>query len=111
MATPRKRSTGFSEKPKEEISEETKVEELLDEVATEMFETISHKEEEKPQAPLPVVLPPIVATEDAGPRFVEQQPPAPAPQPKAPQPKAAAPKLQPPPKRHPRNIPKFSRYK
>jgi hypothetical protein len=105
MATPRKRSTGFSEKPKEEISEETQVEELLDEVATEVFETISHKEEEKPQDPLPVILPPIAATEDAGPRFVEQ-PPAPAPQPKA-----AAPKIQPPPKRHPRNIPKFSRYK
>lgn len=82
------------------------VEEFLDESAREMFETIS-REEEKAEAPLPVILPEITPTEDVGPRFVEELP---TPQPQAVTP-PVTPQLQPPPKRHPRNIPKFSRYK
>ena len=90
------------------------VEEFLDESAREMFETISREEEEaeakveeKAEAPLPVILPEITPTEDVGPRFVEE-PPTPQPQAVTP---PVTPQLQPPPKRHPRNIPKFSRYK
>ena len=82
------------------------VEEFLDESAREMFETISQTEDE-PEAPLPVVLPEITPTEDVGPRFTEE-PPAPSPQVVTP---PATPQLQPPPKRHPRNVPKFSRFK
>jgi hypothetical protein len=99
MATPRKRTSGFSEKPAEEI----KVEEFLDEAAQEVFEAVSQKEE--PASPIPVVIESITPTEDPGPRFVEK-----APEPVAP---VAAPQpLQPvAPRRHPRNIPKFSRTK
>ncbi len=107
MATPRKRSSGFSEKPKEEISEEGQLSEFLDVVATEMFETISQKEEEQPQpqkVEQPFVAPSIIPTEDPGPRFIPE--PEPTPVAKAPEPpKPVAPR------RHPRNIPKFSRYK
>ena len=110
MAT-RRRSSGFTEQAKEET---VSVEEFLDESAREMFETISRteeepeaKEEEKAVAPLPVILPEITPTEDVGPRFVEEPPTS---QPQAVTP-PATPQLQPPPKRHPRNIPKFSRYK
>ena len=102
MAT-RRRSSDFTEQAKEET---VSVEEFLDESAREMFETISRTEEE-PEAPLPVVLPEITPTEDVGPRFVEE-PPASSPQVVTP---PATPQLQPPPKRHPRNVPKFSRFK
>ena len=110
MAT-RRRSSGFTP-PKDE--ETPTIEDFLDAAATEMFETISREEEEaeakveeKVEAPLPVILPEITPTEDVGPRFVEE-PPTPQPQAVTP---PATPQLQPPPKRHPRNIPKFSRYK
>ena len=100
MATTRKRASGFSEKP----SEETQAEELLDEVATEMFETISRKEAEPSEPVRPVVIESIEPMDDPGPRFVDVVP-EPTPEPKAPPvPKAVAPR------RHPRNIPKFSRY-
>jgi hypothetical protein len=102
MAT-RRRSSDFTEQAKEET---VSVEEFLDESAREMFETISRTEDE-PEAPLPVVLPEITPTEDVGPRFVEE-PPTPSPQVVTP---PATPQLQPPPKRHPRNVPKFSRFK
>jgi hypothetical protein len=97
MATTRKRSSGFTEKP----------EELLEEVATEMFETISHEEEAVP-VPVPVaktfVVESITPTEDSGPRFIPEAEPTPvAKTPELPKPVA--------PKRHPRNIPKFSRHK
>jgi outer membrane biosynthesis protein TonB len=107
MATPRKRSSGFSEKPKEEISEEEQLSEFLDEVATEMFETISQMEEEQPEQPKveqPFVAPSIIPAEDPGPRFIPEPEPLPVDKtPKPPKPVA--------PRRHPRNIPKFSRYK
>lgn len=104
MATVRKRSSGFSD-PQDKEEEAHLIEELLDESAREMFETISLTETESqvksdPVAPTPFVPQEIVPTEDCGPRFVEEKSvPAPAPQ------------LQPPPKRHPRNVPKFSRLK
>jgi len=109
MAT-RRRSSGFTEKAQEEAAS---IEEFLDENATEMFETISRIEEaleekiDKVASVAPSVLPEITPTEDVGPRFIEE-PPTPRPQVVTP---AATPQLQPPPKRHPRNIPKFSRYK
>lgn len=110
MAT-RRRTSGFTP-PKDE--ETPTIEEFLDASAREMLETISREEEEaeakveeKADAPLPVVLPEITPTDDVGPRFVEESP---SPQPQAVT-SSATPQLQPPPKRHPRNIPKFSRYK
>jgi hypothetical protein len=60
---------------------------------------------------MPVVIESIVPTEDAGPRFVEKpvevvkQEPAPEIV------SSSAPVLPHPPKRHPRNIPKYSRHK
>ncbi len=111
MATPRKRSPGFTkpaEEITEEITEEAELAEFLDEVATEMFETISRKEEEEQPEPTkveqPFVAPSVIPTEDPGPRFIPE--PEPTPVAKAPEPpKPVAPR------RHPRNIPKFSRYK
>jgi hypothetical protein len=113
MATPRKRSSGFT-KPAEEVTEEEQIEGFLDEVATEMFETISQAEEEvkektspAPRISAPQVVEAIIPVDDAGPRFTEITP-----EPEAVQPvvAAVAPKLHPP-KRHPRNIPKFTPYK
>jgi hypothetical protein len=114
MATPRKRSSGFT-KPAEEVTEKEQIEGFLDAVATETFETISRVEEEVEVEEPKVVAPPpkkvtfipeeIIPTEDAGPRFVEA-----APQP-VPQPKVEAPVLKAPPKRHPRNVPRFSARK
>jgi hypothetical protein len=107
MATPRKRSPGFTEKLKEEISEEAQLSKFLDEAATEMLETISQKEEEQPEPPKveqPFVAPSIIPTEDPGPRFIpEPEPTSVAKPPESPKPVA--------PRRHPRNVPKFSRYK
>jgi hypothetical protein len=119
MATPRKRSPGFT-KPAEEVTEEVKVEELLEEVATEMFETILQKEEEvkeeptpQPKVSAPVVIESIIPVEDAGPRFVDVEPekePEQAVKVTSPTP-PRTPRNVHPPKRHPRNIPKFTPYK
>lgn len=126
MATTRKRSTSspvFVSKEAETVVEETAVEELLEETTAEMFETISRIEEEvkveepKAKEPKAEAVPPrqvvkfipeeIIPTEDAGPRFVDTTttPPPPA------KPKAEAPTLKAPPKRHPRNVPRFSARK
>lgn len=110
MATPRKRSSGFT-KPAEEITEEAQLSEFLDVVATEMFETISHKEEEEEEkvtespAPAPAlpVVESIAPSEDLGPRFVEK----PAEEVKVVPQTSTAPVIHPP-KRHPRNVPRFS---
>jgi hypothetical protein len=102
MATPRKRSTsqGFSSAEEEQQPvETTPVEETPDSTLQKMFETFSHIVEAPPQ-----IIEEIVPTEDPGPRFVEPAAPSPAPAP-APSPQPVAPK------RHPRNIPKFSRTK
>jgi hypothetical protein len=106
MATSRRKTAGFTAPGTEE--ETVSVEELLDENGAEMFETISQTEpvtETTPVEVAPFVEREIIPTEDAGPRFVEELlPPSHTPN-------AVAPKLQNPPKRHPRNIPKFSRFK
>lgn len=102
----RRKSSGFTTPQEEETAS---IEEFLDASAREMFETIS-REEEAVEAKTEVVeatpfIPlEIVPTEDVGPRFVEEvAEPIPTP--------TTTPQLQPKPKRHPRNIPKFSRYK
>ena len=118
MATTRKRSTsssGFASK-EAEANTETPVEEFLEEANAEMFETISRIEEEvkaeepkveavAPRQVITYVPEEITPTDDVGARFVD---PAPAPTPK---PKAEAPALKAPPKRHPRNVPRFSAHK
>jgi hypothetical protein len=72
-----------------------------------MFETISQEEKMLPESKpveAPFVAESITPTEDLGPRFVPE--PVPTPVTKDPEPlKQVAPR------RHPRNIPKFSRYK
>jgi hypothetical protein len=91
MAT-RRKSSGFSAQEEETASVET----FLEEVVEEVLETVSQTEE-KPKAEPEVAAPaPTPAVE-----------PTPAPEPK----KVAMPQLKPPPKRHQRNIPKFSRFK
>ena len=106
MATSRRKTAGFTVPGTEE--ETVSIEGLLDENAAEMFETISQTDpvaETTPVEVAPFVEQEIIPTEDVGPRFVEELPPPPH------TPNAVAPKLQNPPKRHPRNIPKFSRFK
>lgn len=102
MATTRKRTSGFST--------DTETEEQVLVEATETLEVTEETHEiimEEPVAEVksePFVEQTIVPTEDLGPRFLETPPAlAPAPEPKK------APTLQPAPKRHPRNIPKFSK--
>ena len=106
MATTRKRSSGFTNESGS-VSEEKQLEEFLDAAAVEMFETLSREEEastEETQVVKPFVEEIIVPTEDLGPRFLEKEAePAPAPKP------TPAPELKPRPKRHPRNVPRFSR--
>jgi len=105
MAAPRKRpSTGFTAKPIEEKaidSEQAAIDTFLEEAAAEVFEVT---EPEPEPEPAPFVEEAIAPTEDPGPRFVEVATPGPAPV-------AAAPPEPRAPKRHPRNIPKFSRIK
>lgn len=103
MATVRRRSQGFDTEPETASTEEAKVNEFLEEVATEMFETISQAEEEPKPETKKFVEEAITPSEDPGPRFVET--PVEAPPVKKPEAKPVAPK------RHPRNIPKFSRHR
>lgn len=94
------------------------VEEFIDESANEVLVSLEMselkigevEEEVRVSVPAPtlkptvVILPEIAPTEDPGPRYVEPSPEPPAKP-------VAAPKLNPPPKRHPRNVPRFSRLK
>ena len=104
MATKR-RSSGFSTPSEEEANS---VEEFLDSVSQEMFETISQTESESEakieevEKPLPVAITPSEARE---PKIVEESVAVPALSAEQP------PRLQPKPRRHPRNTPKFSRHK
>jgi hypothetical protein len=101
MATPKKRSsTGFTTNPPEEATEEKEVEEFLDAMAVETFAEIENQEEVK-EEPKVEAIREIVPTEDPGPRFVEQ--PVTAAEPPA---KPVKPEQ---PRRHPRNIPRFTR--
>lgn len=96
MATTRKRSTSGGFAPKEEV---TLIEEFLEEATEELIESIEKEER------MPVVLDTIEPAEPVAPRL-------PAVEPKKEVPVARQqPILNPPPKRHPRNIPKFSNYK
>jgi hypothetical protein len=98
MATPRKRpSTSFSQKSKEDSAEKQEVEEFLDAAVAEVLET-TEKVEETLKAD---ILPEIIPTEDPGPRFIEV--PVVEKQPQSQKPEVRKPK------RHPRNIPRFSR--
>jgi hypothetical protein len=104
MATTRKRTPGFNTKV-EETTEEKEVEALLEAAADEVLSE---------SKPAPVVIESIVPTEDVGPRFVETlvvedevEEPQLAPKPV----RTSAPLKAHPPKRHPRNIPKYTRYK
>ena len=111
MATPRKRSpsgqtSGFGIESIEETSnvsekdERENLEEFQEVTANEVFEMIELAEEKIETAPFFEDC--IVPTEDLGLRFVEtSEPPAAATLPVAP--------LKAPPRRHPRNTPKFSR--
>lgn len=101
MATTRKKtSSGFTskEETKPEVSE--KIEEIVEEVKETKEEP---KVEEKP-----FVAESIVPPADLGSYFESTPEPEPTP---APAPRQSAPELKAPPKRHPRNIPKFARYK
>ena len=109
MATPRKRLP-LPERLTEEVSEKVQIEEFLDVVSTEMFETISQKEvspepEPEPEPEKPFVEESILPTPDEGPRFVEapletvvSETPVATPAPK-------------PTRRAQRNVPRFSRTK
>lgn len=111
MATPRKRSpsnqtSGFGAESIEETSnvsekeEQENLEEFQEVTAKEVFEMIELAEEKVETAPFFEEC--IVATEDPGFQFVETPELAAS----APPPAAT---LKAPPRRHPRNTPKFSR--
>jgi hypothetical protein len=111
MASPRKRppsdpTSGLGSESIEETSkvsvkdEEENIEEFLEFAAEETFTLIEFAEKE-PEAK-PFVEESIVPTEDPGLRFVAEPEPV-----KVVAPLVEAPKA--PPKRHPRNTPKFSR--
>lgn len=106
MATPRKRPmSGFSSSPSEGgESEKEKVAEFLDTLVNEALEATEAEEEIKTvDELLPVVIEEIVPTEDPGPRFIKLGEP---PSVEVEAPVNVEVKK---PKRHPRNIPKFSR--
>lgn len=110
MATSRRKTPGFTTLKKEE--EIVSVEHLLEESAKELLEAVSQIESEveaHPKAKEPFIEQEITPTEDHGPRFVEKDVTS-TPALKS-QPAAPTPPLQPRPKRHPRNIPKFSRFR
>jgi hypothetical protein len=100
MPTTRKRTSGFTSDVESEISETLSVEEL---------EVSAEEAEEKEVVPAPELIAPkpfveetIAPTPDPGPRFVEEVA-KPEPEP------VKKPELKPAPRRHPRNVPKFSR--
>ena len=112
MATPRKRpSSGFTTTPSETLdateaipTESNEVHEFLEAAATEALEEVIAMEEAPSIEPTPVPFfaETITPTEDPGPRFVEVAATETLAVPEAkPLPQAS--------KRHPRNIPKFSR--
>ncbi len=116
MATPRRRNSGFSaevtEKPQEEMEVTTPVDPVSEEVIPDSEEVEEKEKEEQPEKVVesaPVVFESIAPAEDSGPRFVEKETPEEIAK-VAPQ-VESAPSLVHPPKRSPRNIPKFSRHK
>ena len=115
MATPRRRNSGFStevtENPQEEMEVMTPSESVSEKVICEPEEVTEEKEEqpERVVEDITVVFESIVPAEDSGPRFVEKETPEEIA--KVPPKVESAPSLLHPPKRSPRNIPKFSRHK
>lgn len=113
MAAPRKRNASSFSPSVEPKVEEEKIEEFLEEVAAEMFETISLIEKEhEPEEPAPpatistpVTFQSITPVEDEGPRFIDTPPK------QVEEVKKPSEPLTHPPKRHPRNIPRFSRHR
>jgi hypothetical protein len=103
MAAPRRKTSGFSLEPLEN-PQETLVEITSEEVICEEEKT----EEILPEEDLAPVLESITPTEDAGPRFVEKKQEEVAEVPETPTPVSV---MVHPPKRNPRNIPRFSRYR
>ena len=97
MATTRRRSTGF-QTPLETEEEPTFPVEITPETISEVQEEVK---EEPVSAPV-FIEEMIVPSEDIGPRFIEEVPELPA---KVIKPVELAKK----PKRHPRNVPRFSR--
>ena len=85
MATTRKRSSGFTPKEVEAPPEQEIISGLLDEIATEMFETISRIEGEGEDEKEVVAPPPVHVIRTLDPPPVKTHP-----------------------KRHPRNVPRFS---
>jgi hypothetical protein len=106
MATPRKRSSGFTNATEDEVTREELVEEVtetLQEVIDEEVLLEVTPVETKTKQPTQVFIEEsIIPTEDLGVRFVEdvKKPSTPAITPREEEPK---------PKRHPRNTPRFSR--
>jgi len=102
MASTRRR---YPTKPEPEVSEE---------VSNLFVEVEAPPQEEVVELPIDETPTPVFVEEsitpmpDPGPRFLEKEIPTPHPQAVTP---PVTPQIQPPSKRHPRNTPKFSRYK
>lgn len=103
MAAPRRKTSGFSSEPIENL-QETLVEITSEEVICEGEKTEEILPEEKPVPALESIIP----TEDVGPRFVEKKQEEVVEVPATPTPVSVAVH---PPKRNPRNIPRFSRHR
>lgn len=103
MAAPRRKTSGFSSEPIENL-QETPVEITSEEVICEEEKTEEFLPEETPVPVLEAITP----TEDLGPRFVEKKQEEAVEVPETPTPVSV---MAHPPKRNPRNIPRFSRYK
>ena len=109
MVAPRKKTSSFSSKLSESVEEVKAVEEFLEQAASE---TLEEKVEVAVPAP---VIESITPSEDLGPRFVDepkvQATSTVTPEkPSTPQAAPPAPVVHPP-KRNPRNVPRFSRIK
>jgi hypothetical protein len=107
MATPRKRHPIAPTKPPVDVVEDN-IDEFTEEATAEIFEMLAEAEKVEDEPEVPFREESIIPTDDVGPRFVEVE--------KKPVAKTApvvqSPSTpQPVPKRHPRNIPKFSRTK
>ena len=101
MAAPRRKTSGFSSEPLEKTQEEVEVQTPVDLMSEETEEIL-------PEVKNLLQMEEIIPTEDTGPRFVESKQEEVAEIATAPASVSVAPH---PPKRNPRNIPRFSRYK
>ena len=98
MASSRRRSSGFTEKPAEEEIVETTIESVVE---------VEKEPEPAPfveESIIPTALPEVQPAKETEPTVKTSSQPVP-------EVKKPGQQLSPPPKRHPRNIPKFSRHK